>query len=47
MHDFNDDGPYNGYFNAPFTMAELPKGIKHLKLCKSSGPNGLIAEMIK
>ena len=47
LHDFNDDGPYNEYFNAPFTMTELLLSIKNLKLGKSSGPDGIIAEMIK
>lgn len=44
---FYDDGPYNDYFNASFTMNELLSSIRKLKLGKSSGPDGLFAEMFK
>ena len=47
IQGFDNDGPYDEYFNAPFTMAELLVSIKNLKLGKSSGPDGIIAEMIK
>ena len=45
--DFHEDGPFNDYFNAPFSLSELRENIKNLKLGKAGGPNGLIAEMIK
>ena len=47
LKDFSIDGPYDEYFNAPFTVAELLLSIKNLKLGKSSGPDGILAEMMK
>ena len=35
------------YFNAPFTMSEFRESIRSLKLTKTSGPDGPLAEMIK
>ena len=35
------------YFNSPMTEIEIKKGINRLKLGKSSGPDGIVAELLK
>ena len=46
VNNFEEGGRYNDVFNVPFTMSELRNSIKNLKLGKSGGPDGLLAEMI-
>ena len=46
VDDFREDGVFNDAFNEPFTMSELHNSIKSLKVGKSGGPDGLLAEMI-
>ena len=46
IDDYREDGAFNDIFNQEFTMSELQNSIKCLKLGKSGGPDGLVAEMI-
>ena len=46
VDNFREDGVFNDAFNEPFTMSELQNSIKSLKVGKSGGPDGLLAEMI-
>ena len=46
IDDYRKDGAFNDIFNQEFTMSELQNSIKCLKLGKSGGPDGLVAEMI-
>ena len=44
--EYREDGAFNDMFNEEFTMSELQNSIKSLKLGKSGGLDGLVAEMI-
>ena len=47
IHVHYDDESINDTFNRPFTEDELKASISALKNGKASGPDGVIAEMIK
>ena len=46
IDEYREDGAFNDMFNEELTMSELQNSIKSLKLGKSGGPDGLVAEMI-
>ena len=43
----HNDNVVDNLFNDPFTLQELENIVKSLKLGKSTGPSGIISEMIK
>lgn len=46
VDEFREDGALNDALNEPFTMSDLQNRIKSLKVGKSGGLDGLLAEMI-
>ena len=44
--EYSQDGNFSDVFNAPFTISEVRKNIRSLKLGKSGGPDGIIPEMV-
>ena len=46
IDEYGEDGAFNDMLNEEFTMSELQNSIKSLKLGKSGGLDGLVAEIL-
>ena len=46
IKEYREDGAFNDMFNEEFTISELQNSKNSLKLGKSGGPDGLVAEML-